>query len=104
MTRRGLMLVAFLVAVSGCGGEEPIRIESAVPRQPDDRVIDVFTTNACGVVRVEVDENEDTVTLRAYDDRPGDACAGPQGVADLATPLAGRTIIDGSRRVALDTP
>jgi hypothetical protein len=93
-----------VVALSGCGGQESIRIDSAVLRQLDDRVIDVFTTSACGVVRVEVDEDDDTVTLRAYDDRPGDDCAWAEGVADLATPLAGRAIIDGSRGVALDAP
>jgi len=75
-----------------------------MPRALDDRVIDVFTTSACGDIRVEVDEDDDEVTLRAYDDTPGDACAGAQGVADPATPLAGRTIIDGSRDSALDSP
>jgi hypothetical protein len=93
-----------VIVVSGCAGQESIRIDSAVPRELDDRVIDVFTTDACGVVRVEVDEDDDSVTLRAYDDRPGDACASAEGVADLAAPLAGRTIIDGSRGVALDAP
>lgn len=31
------------VAISGCG-DETIRLDSAVPRELDDRVIDVFTT------------------------------------------------------------
>lgn len=101
-----LASVALLVSivVSGCGGAKSIRIDSAVPREFDDRVIDVFATSACGQIRVEVDEDDDEVMLRAYDDRPGDDCASAQGVADLATPLAGRTIIDGSRGVALDVP
>ena len=75
-----------------------------MPRELDDRVIDVFTTSACGGIRVEVDEHDDEVTLRAYNDTPGDDCAGAQGVADLAEPLAGRTIIDGSCGVALGAP
>jgi hypothetical protein len=106
MTRVGRASVACVVVIvmSGCGGDEALRIDSAAPRELDDRVIDVFTTSACGDVRVEVDEDDDKVTLRAYDDRPGDDCAWAEGVADLATPLAGRTIIDGSRGVALDVP
>ena len=39
--------------------DESIRIDTAVPRAPDDRVIDVFTTSACGDIRVEVDEDGD---------------------------------------------
>lgn len=96
----GLLLAA---ALSGCG-DESIRIDSAVPRELDDRVIDAFTTSAYGDIRVEVDEDDDEVTLQAYYDTPGDDCAGAQGVADLAEPLAGRTIIDGSRGVALAVP
>ena len=75
-----------------------------MPRELDDRVIDVFTTSACGDIRVGVEEDDDEVTLRAYYDTPDDDCAGAQGVADLAAPLGGRTIIDGSRGVALYAP
>jgi len=95
--------ILLVVAAAGCA-DESIRIDTAVPRALDDRVIDVFTASACGDIRVEVDEDDDEVTLRAYYDMPGDDCAGAQGVADLATPLAGRTIINGFRDVALDAP
>lgn len=98
----GLALVAVL-ALAGCGGgSEAIPINSAAVREYDDRVIDIVTTGACGRVRVEVEEDADTVTLRAYDNRSGDDCAWAEGVADLEMPLAGRTVIDGARGVALD--
>ena len=97
--------IASLVVVGAVGcADESIRIDTAVPQALDDRVIDVFTTSACGDIRVEVDEDDDEVTLSAYDDTSGDACLFAEGVAHLATPLAGRTIIDGSRDVALDAP
>ena len=95
----GVVAILVVVAVAGCA-DESIRIDTAVLRALDDRVIDVFTTSACGDIRVEVDE----VTLRAYVDTPGDACASAEGMVDLAAPLAGRMIIDGSRDVALDAP
>ena len=97
----GVVAILVVVAVAG-GADESIRIDTAVPRALDDRVIDVFTTSACGDIRVEVDEDDDEVTLRAYVDTPGDACASAEGMVDLAAPLAGRMIIDGSRDVALD--
>ena len=79
-TVRGVVAILVVVAAAGCA-DESIRIDTAVPRALDDRVIDVFTTSACGDIGVEVDEDDDEVTLRAYNDTPGDDCGFAEGVA-----------------------
>jgi len=66
---RGVVAILVVVAAAGCA-DESIRIDTAMLRALDDRVIDVFTTSACGDIRVEVDEDDDEVTLRAYYDTP----------------------------------
>ena len=66
-----MVAILVVVAVAGCA-DASNRIDTAVPQALDDRVIDVFTTSACGDIRVEVDEDDDEVTLRAYDDTPGE--------------------------------
>jgi len=79
-TVRGVVAILVVVAAAGCA-DESIRIDTAMPRALNDRVIDVFTTSACGDIRVEVDEDDDDVTLRAYNDTPGDDCGFAEGVA-----------------------